>query len=393
MDLIPYWIIRNSIDQFNSDKGCHKYKTYDQLVAYTFGQLNNSKSLKDISSGIGVSETFISDLGLKQSPARSTMGDGNKNRNYQVFEEMYAKLLKHYKGVLKKQGITGMVEELEGHHIKIIDSSTISLCLSMFDWANYRTAKGGIKLHTSIDEETLVPEVVNITDAKTHDRNGLSQLVFAEKTVVVEDRGYFDFTLMLNRILAKNIFVTRIKSNTVYDTVEELDLPDGEDEHIVKDEIIVLTSAKAEETGMDKHKLRIVHVYKEDENKIIEIVTNNLNWKPTTIAELYKRRWAIELFFKAIKQNLKIKTFWGTSENAVKSQIYVALIIYLLTELIRRVVAKKPIAYSTVVERLRTCLMLYLSLDYLCNNICEGVKKVKLPKQLTIINQPDLFSG
>lgn len=392
IDLIPYWIIRNCIDHFQSDKGCHKYLTYDQLVAYTFGQLNKCKSLKDISSGIGVNETFISDLNLKQSPARSTMSDGNKKRDCQVFERLYTKLLSHYKSALGKQGMASVIDELKDQNIKLIDSSTISLCLSMFDWAKFRTAKGGAKLHTCLDEETLVPDVINITDAKVHDRKGLNQLIFPEKTVIVEDRGYFDFELMKNRILAKNTFVTRIKSNTVFTRIEELTLPKDQDEHIVKDEIIMLSSAKAEETGMNTHKLRLVHVYKEDEQKIIEIITNNLDWKATTIADLYKRRWAIELFFKALKQNLQVKTFWGTSENAVKSQIYVALIVYLLTELIRRVIAVKPIAYSTLIERLRMCLPFYLSLDYICNQISEGAKKVRPPIQIEIDRQLNLFS-
>jgi len=204
IDLIPYWIIRNCIDQCKSDKGCHKYMTYDQLVAYTFGQLNKCKSLKDISSGIGVSEKYISDLGLKQSPAKSTMSDGNKNRDYQVFERIYTKLLSHYKSTLGKQGLASIIDDLKDQNIKLIDSSTISLCQSMFDWAKFRTAKGGAKLHTCLDEETLVPEVVNITDAKVHDRRGLAQLVFPEQTVIVEDRAYFDFELMKSRILAKN---------------------------------------------------------------------------------------------------------------------------------------------------------------------------------------------
>jgi IS4 transposase len=141
---------------------------------------------------------------------------------------------------------------------------------------------------------------------------------------------------MLARIKATNHFVTRIKTNTVYDVIEELDLPDNKDQDILKDEIIKLSSNKAVETGMNKHKLRLVKVYKEDENKVIEIITNNLEWSARTIADLYKKRWDIELFFKAIKQNLQIKTFVGTSENAVKSQIYIALISYLLLQLMIR---------------------------------------------------------
>jgi len=393
LDLVPRWLFDNCTKTYKTDKGCSKYKTYDQFVALTFGQLNKCQSLNDISAGIGVSEVFISDLNLKQSPARSTMSDGNKNRDWHVFESLYYRLLSHYKTVLNKHHNTHVIKEIKDKSIKLIDSSVISLCLSMFDWAEFRTAKGGIKLHTAWDDTLMLPEVVNISEAKVHDRYGLKQLIFPKGTIVVEDRAYFDFSLMLNRIKAENVFVTRIKSNTNYETVEELDLPDNIDQNILKDEIIILTSKKAKETGISKHKLRLVHVYKEDENKVIAIITNQLDWEYNTIAELYKKRWDIELFFKALKQNLQVKTFWGTSENAVKSQIYIALISYLLLELIKRTIVNKAIAFSNLSEKIRFCLYHYLSLNYVCNEVREGVRKVNIIKQKEIIFENDLFSG
>jgi hypothetical protein len=263
----------------------------------------------------------------------------------------------------------------------------------MFDWAEFRTAKGGIKLHTCFDAGLMIPELINISPAKLHDRKGLEQLIFPKGTIIVEDRAYFDFALMLSRMNAENVFVTRIKTNTVYKTLEELELPTGSDEHILKDEIIQLTSNKAVETGISEHKLRLVHVYKEDENKVIAIITNQIDWEYNTIADLYKKRWAIELFFKAIKQNLQVKTFWGTSQNAVKSQIYVALICYLLLELIKRTIATKAVAFSNLSEKIRFCLYHYLSLDYVCNQVKEGVKKVRTSKQIKMTLDIDLFSG
>lgn len=393
LDLIPTWILAKSTNAYKTDKWCSKYKTYDQLVALMYGQLYKCHTLSDISTGIGVSETFISDLGLKQSPARSTMSDGNKKRDWRVYESLYYKLLSHYKSMLTKHHKSFVLEEIKGRSIKLIDSSTISLCLAMFDWAKFRTAKGGIKLHTSLDVEVMLPDVVNISEAKVHDRNGFEQLIFPEGTIVVEDRAYFDFTLMLNRIAAGNTFVTRIKCNTVYETVEELELPEGENEHIVKDEIIRLTSAKAKECGISGQELRLVHVYLEDENKIIEIITNNLDWEALTIAELYKKRWDIELFFKALKQNLQVKTFVGTSENAVKSQIYIALTTFLLLELIRRTVAKEAPVFSNFVEKIRMSLCFYLTLDYVCNTMGEGAKKVRPPNVKKNRAEPDLFSN
>jgi hypothetical protein len=372
-------------------QGCSKYKTYNQFVALTYGQLNKCYPLNDISTGIGVSKTFIGDLGLNQSPARSTMSDGNKKRDWRVFESLYYRILKHYERVLKSESQRNIIAEIKDQTIKIIDSTTISLCLNMFDWAKFRTAKGGLKIHTCWDDNLQIPDLVNITPAKTHDRYGLGQLIFPKGTIVIEDRAYFDFTLMLHRIQAENVFVTRIKTNTLYKTVQELDLPEKEDEDIIKDEIIVLTSNKAVEIGISEQHLRLVHVYKEDENKVIEIITNNLQWSARTIADLYKKRWDIELFFKAMKQNLQIKTFLGTNENAVKSQIYIALISYLLVELINRTIAKKTKSFTNLVEKIRICLVYYLSLNYVCNEIGNGAKKIRSEPKLEFSS--DLFSG
>jgi len=393
LDLVPRQILMSCINKYNSDKGCHRYKTYDQFVAMTFGQLNKCLTLNDISTGIGVSEIFIKDLGLTQSPARSTMSDGNKKRNWEVFESLYYKLLSYYTNILTAQNNRKVIEEIKDKRIKLIDSTTISLCLSMFDWAKYRTAKGGLKIHTCWDDTLMIPDIVNIGEAKEHDRYGLSKLIFPKGTIIVEDRAYFDFTLMLSRINAKNVFVTRIKENTIYTAIAENNLLEGKDENVLKDEIITLNSKKADKVGISKHNLRLVHVYKEDENKVIEIITNQLDWKASTIADLYKKRWDIELFFKAIKQNLQIKTFIGTSKNAVKSQIYIALICYLLLQLIKRTVAKKSSSFSNFVEKIRICLPFYLSLDYVCNQINNGAKRIKILNQPELFPLDDLFSG
>lgn len=393
IDLVPRWMLRRCGELYDADKGCSKYKTYDQFVALTFGQLNKCFTLNDISTAIGVSQTFIADLGLSQSPARSTMSDGNKKRNYKVFERLYHRLLTHYGTILSKRHQGHMIKEIKDRSIKLIDSSMISLCLSMFDWAKFRTAKGGIKIHTCWDDTMMLPSVINITEAKLHDRYGLKQLIFTKGTIIVEDRAYFDFDLMLQRIKAKNVFVTRIKTNTVYQTLKELDLPELTDQDILKDELINLTGDKAVDVGINTEHLRLVHVYKEDENKVIVIITNQLDWTARTIADLYKKRWDIELFFKAIKQNLQIKTFVGTSENAVKSQIYIALISYLLLQLIERTVAHKKHAFSNFVEKIRICLSFYLTLDYACNQVGEGAKRIRGKTQTKITFQTDLFSG
>ncbi len=384
LDLIPHHLLDYQNRKHQSDKGCSKYKTYDQLVSLIFGQLNKCYSLASISIGLSVSGTFLNDIKLIQSPSKSTMSDGNKQRTYKVFEGLYFSLLSYYKSILKNKHQTHIIEEIKTQTIKLIDSTTISLCLQMFDWAKFRTAKGGIKIHTVLDDSLGLPDVINISEAKTHDNKGLENNVFEKGTIIVEDRGYFDFSLMLKRILAGNFFVTRIKENTIYTSIKELDLPDKEDQDILKDEIIQLTSDKAKKTGINEHKMRLVTVYKEDENDVIHIITNNLEWKARTIADLYKKRWDIELFFKAMKQNLQIKTFVGTSENAVKSQIYIALITYLLLELIRRVYNESKSAFSVFCDKIRVCLMHYLTLNYVCNELKPIVRKAIKPPEKTL---------
>lgn len=377
LDLIPPHLIRDSIKKFQTDKYCHKYKTYDQLVALLFGQLCRCSTLEDISVGIGVSETFIKDLGLEQSPAKSTMSDGNKKRNYQVYEYLYGSLLSYYGNTLRSKANPVVVEEVKNQMIIIRDSTTVGLCLSMFDWAKFRTAKGGIKIHTQWDEAMMLPDLVNITEAKVHDSKGFEQLVFPKGTIILEDKGYWDFDVIKARIKANNTFVTRIKDNTVYEVVEELNLPEDEDQHVLIDELIHLTGIKSKAIGLEKELLRRVVVYHEKKNTTLEIITNNLDWKASTIGELYRRRWDIETFFKLLKQNLNVKTFVGTSPNAVKSQIFVALIAYLLLELLRRVKAKGKTAFSNFVEKIRICLFFYLSLDYVILRIQPQARSIR----------------
>lgn len=284
-----------------------------------FGQLNKCHSLREIAHGISISPKFLKDIGLEQSPAKSTMSDSNAKRNCQVFEKLYFDLLKHFSCVFSKQSEYKVIKAIEGKHIKLVDASIMSVCLRLFPWAEFRTAKGGIKMHVSLDEAKMIPDMIHITKAKVSDRRGVDHFRYPKDTIVVDDRGYFDFGLFLTRIEDENHFVTRIKDNTVYESIVEKELPEGKDEHVLKDEWICLKGQAAKKAEIDQIVLRRVAIYKEDDNKVIEVITNNLEWEAATIAELYKRRWQVEIFFKLIKQNLQIKTFLGTSENACKA--------------------------------------------------------------------------
>ncbi|NJO88293.1 MAG: IS4 family transposase [Chloroflexia bacterium] len=377
LDLIPGHILKDAIRLYQSDKHCSKYKTYDQLVAMMFGQLNKCLTLREIAQGISVSPKFLRDINLEQSPARSTMGDGNEKRGYQVFEFIFNRLLKYYMNFYKKRDGYQVIKEIEGKTVKVVDASTIGLCLSLFPWAKFRTAKGGIKLHVSLDEANMLPEIVYITEAKVSDRRGVDGFRYEQDTIVIDDRGYFDFKLFRNRIDDKNWIVTRIKDNTVYTVIEELELPDNKDEHILLDEKIKLTSPKAKEAGIENEIFRRIVVYVEEKNETLEIITNNMEWSAAVFAELYKRRWIIEIFFKLLKQNLHVKTFLGTSENATKSQIYCAMITYLLLELIRRSISKINHCFGHFVTLIRVCLIQYNRLDYIVNEIQQTVQKAR----------------
>jgi hypothetical protein len=384
INLIPRYILTTSIDKYQTDKYCSSYKTYDQLVSLMFGQMNKCTSHREICIGLGGDEKFLRDIGLSQSPARSTMSDGNAKRNYMVFSDIYHKLIAHYRNVFSKRPGYKEIKEIEGKNIKLVDATIMSVCLSLFEWASYRTAKGGIKAHVSLDEKTMLPEIINITEAGLSDRRGVDEFRYTKDTIVVDDRGYFDFSLFKQRIDDQNIFVTRMKNNTVYESIKEIDLPDDRDFEILKDEIIRLSSVTAIEKGMDDIELRRVAIYFEETNrktktkkhKVISLITNNLDWDAFVIAELYKRRWYIETFFKLMKQNLQIKNFLGTSENACKSQIYIALICYFLLELVRRTATKTTHRFGHFVTLIRVCLMKYEVLEYIVNDIRTVVKKV-----------------
>lgn len=377
LDLIPHSVLRKSINKYRSDKSCSKYFTYDQLASMMFGQLNKCLSLREIDMGIDQSPEFLSHIGLEQSPAKSTMSDGNAKRDYHVFEDLYYGLCNHYKQQLGRRPEYKVIEEIKNKNIKIIDATIMSVCLKLFPWAKFRTAKGGIKAHVSLDEGSMIPDIVNISEAKVSDRRGVDDFRYQKDTIIIDDRGYFDVKLFKIRIEDENHFVTRIKDNILYESIREYDLPDDKDEHILKDEIIRLTGKSAIENGMDMVELRRVVVYIEEGNRTVELICNNLEWSAATIAELYKRRWLIETFFKLIKQNLQIKTFLGTTPNACKSQIFISLICYLLLELIRRTMSKTKHRFGHFVTLIRVCLTQYNRLGYIVNEVKIGVREAR----------------
>lgn len=389
--LIPRHLLIKCVDMYHSDKHYSAYKTYDQLVALLFGQLNKCLSLREITMGLGLTPETIKDLALAQSPAKSTMSDGNAKRDYRIFEMLYQELIKHYRTIFAKTPEYKVIDEIKGRNIKVIDSTTMSVSLNLFNWAKFRTAKGGIKAHVSLDEAMMLPEMVHITEAGVSDRRGADNFRYEPDTIVVDDRGYFDFKLFMQRIADQNHFVTRIKDNTLYESVIEKELTAENSAAIIKDEIILLTSPTAKQAGLSELKLRRTAVYIEKDDRTVVLITNQLDWSADTIAELYKRRWNIETFFKLIKQNLQIKTFVGTNQNACKSQLFVALIAYFLLELIRRAISKVRHRFGHFATLIRICLMHYTGLDYVVNEIKDVVKKARESKDPPVSRQKVLF--
>jgi hypothetical protein len=382
VDLVPDHILLKVVKQFKSDHYCKTYKTKDQLIAMLFGQLNKCNTLRDITAGLNVHEQFLRELGLKQSPARSTMSDGNEKRDWKVFEALFKETLDYYGRLFRKTEGYKHIEELKNKKISLIDSTTISLCLSLFNWAHFRTAKGAIKIHTKLDEGSEIPEMVFISEGKMHDRKGLDHLTIEQGSIVVDDRGYYDYALFASLIKKDVIFVTRIKGNADYKIIEEIELPEDKDHHILIAQKIKMQSTKAMESGLYAYELRRLAVFDEVSKQTIEIITNDMSLTLSTIAELYKRRWKVEIFFKNLKQNLNVKTFLGTSENACKAQIYIALLAYILMEFVRRFISKARHALKQFINLIRICLMQYQGLNYVVSEIKPISLKVRGPKEV-----------
>lgn len=369
-DLIPSSVIKTSIKAHDSDRYFKTYRTHDQLVALLFGQLNKCLTLRDVVIGLNVSGDFLRDIGLKQSPARSTMSHGHGQRDWQVFESIFKGTFSHYQRLFSRTAHYKSILELEGRVVHIIDSTTISLCLNLFDWATFRTSKGAIKIHTQLDERSEMPVVVHVSEGSLHDKKGVKHLSIEDGSVLIDDRGYYDFEAFVSYIKRDITFVTRIKSNADYKLVCEETLSQQDQQAgVTASQRITMRGGKAFSTTLSDHTLRLITVWDEKNQKELQILSNNLTWPPHVIAELYKRRWKVELFFKALKQNLQVKTFLGTSENAVKSQIYVALLAFVLLEFIRRCLSQAKHAFKQFVNLIRICLMKYQGLNYVVNQV------------------------
>jgi len=320
LKLVPRVDFERLVQKTGAERGAKGLSSWSQFVAMLFCQLGRAHSLREIEGGLKSCEGKLSHLGI-EATARSSLSYANGHRPWQLFEHVFYELLERVRGSVALPRKFRFKNKLVS-----LDSTVIDLCLSMYDWAKFRRTKGAVKLHLVLDHDGYLPCFGVITDGGVHDVKVAQQLSFAPGTVVVDDRGYNDYGLF-GRWTAQGVFfVTRLKDNAQYEVVEAHAPP--QNRGILCDQTIRLTGLGAQEKC--PHLLRRVEAVREDTGETLVFLTNHHKLGASTIAAIYKDRWSIELFFKALKQNLKIKTFVGTSPNAVKTQIWCALISMLL---------------------------------------------------------------
>ena len=320
LKLVPRLEFEKLVKDTGAERAAKGLSSWSQFVAMMFCQLGRAHSLREISGGLKSCEGKLAHLGI-EAPARSSLSYANRHRPWQLYEQVFYQLLERIRGSVQA-----------GHKFRFknklvsLDSTVIDLCVSVFDWAKFRRTKGAVKLHLVLDHDGYLPCFGVITEGKVHDVKVAHRLTFAAGTVVVDDRGYNDYRLFARWTEQEIFFVTRMKDNAQFEVVQEHEPP--QNRGILVDQTIRLTGVGAQDKC--PHLLRRVEAVRADTGDILVFLTNHHQLGASTIAAIYKERWQIELLFKALKQNLKIKTFIGTSANAVKTQIWCALISMLL---------------------------------------------------------------
>jgi len=331
------------------------FTCWTQLVSMLFCHMAQADSLREICGGLACCLGKLKHLGISKAPNKSTLSYANQHRPAALYEELFWTMTNRF----RKSGGMGNRKRKFRFKNKLLslDSTTISLCLSLFPWAQFRRAKGGVKVHVLLDHDDYMPSFAFISEAKRHDRTVAHQFVLKPGSIVAFDKAYNDYKLFSRWTENGIFFVTRQKENAVYEVVEEHDIPRYRS--ILSDQTIRLTGAKAEDKC--PHLLRRVVVWDKVNEQEIVLLTNHLDFGASTIAAIYKDRWEIEIFFKTLKQHLKVKTFIGTSENALRIQIWTALIALLLLKYFHHL-SKFSWSMSNLATMLRLNLFTYRDL-------------------------------
>jgi hypothetical protein len=329
MGLVSSTSFQTIVNKHSGDYKTKDFSCWKQYLCMAFGQLTHRESISDTMLCLKANSNKTYHLGIGEVVAVSTITRANENRSFQIYEDLAMLLITEAKQLYDLDD--DLEVPLKGN-VFAIDSTTIDMCLSAFYWATFRSTKGGIKLHTQLNLKTSIPEFILFSTASVHDINVLDVIHFEPDSFYIMDRGYVDYKRLYKVYTSSAFFVTRAKDNMNYRRLysHEKDIAAG----IIYDQTILINNYYASKDYPDK--LRRIKFRDGQTGKILVFLTNNFHLKAADIAQLYKHRWKIELFFKWIKQHLKIKSFWGQTENAVKTQIWIAISVYVLVAIAKK---------------------------------------------------------
>lgn len=374
LQLFPRIEFENAVKETRSEHRAKGFTCWGQFVSMLFCQLGRAHSLREITGGLRSCEGKLKHLGIA-APNRSTLSYANEHRPWELYQQIFFTLLERCRNQVK-----GRKKFRFKNKLVSLDSTVIDLCLSIFDWAKFRRTKGAIKLHMILDHDGYLPSFGVVTEGKVSDVKVAHTLSFDPGTIVVDDRGYNDYRLFAKWSRQGVYFVTRMKDNAQYGVIKQKQVP--QNRNILKDQAIILTGPHALEKCL--YPLRRIEAYDPEQDTDFVFLTNNFKLGATTIAAIYKDRWKIELFFKALKQNLKIKTFVGTSPNAVKIQIWTALVTMLILRFLQ-LQAQFPWSLSNLVALLRMNLFTHRDLWSWLNNPFETLPILYDQQQLKLV--------
>jgi len=328
LQLIPRLEFESAVRQHNAERHARGFTSWGQFIAMLFCQLGHAKSLREICGGLAASEGKLRHLGLPTAPSRSTLAYANEHRPWQLHRTVFEQLLAKCQMLVARQPETRKKRKFRFKNpLLSLDATVIDLCATMFDWAKFRRTKGAVKLHLLLDHDGYLPSFAVITEGKKHEVRVARQMQFAPGTILAFDRGYTDYEWFMSLTEQGVYFVTRLKENADYDVVEKREIPQRRG--VLRDEVVFFYKlARANQEAF----FRRIEFYDEERDRVLVFLTNHLELAAATVATIYKERWQIELFFRALKQSLRVKTFVGTSANALKTQLWTALIAMLLVK-------------------------------------------------------------
>lgn len=338
MDYFPLRRFKTCVDRYNGDKAIRALTCLDQFHYLAFAQLTYRESLRDLVTCLQAVKPMLFHMGIRSTPAKSTLADANCKRNWRIYADIAGILIQQAK---KLYAATPLPVDLDATAYAL-DSTIIDLCMSMFPWAAYKSTKSAVKMHTLLNLRGDIPEFIYISDGKLADMEALDYIPIAPGTFTIMDRGYIDFARLYRFELNKSFFIVRAKKNLNFRRrySAQTDKATG----VLYDQTIILTSFYPAQDYPAA--LRRIGYFDAEQNRRFVFLTNNFKLPALTIAELYHSRWRIELFFKWIKQHLRIKSFYGTDENAVKTQIWIAVATYLLVAIMKKKLKLKQSMYE-----------------------------------------------